>query len=335
MNRGICITGPLPLQCGAIPDSRVDSIARRRLAILVMIVTPAFFSTNLIFGRMVIDEVAPFTLAFLRWSAVAIVLMPVVLRERIAATQAIRGHGLLIVLLGFLGMWICGAIVYIALKTTTATNGTLIYTSSSVMIILLEALVLGRRIGWREAVGSALAFAGVAYIVLRGSLSALTGLEFNVGDLLLVGTAFSWAVYSILYRTPALGGLSNIALLGLVALAGAVLLAPVAAWEYLSGQPMPRTPEAWSGLAGIVVFASLLAFSGFQFGARTLGPSTTGIFMYLLPPCGVGLAVLLLGEQFHVFQAVGIALVMGGVVLATFPGRQPSVPSTGKVSSSQ
>ena len=43
-----------------------------------------------------------------------------------------------IALLGFLGMWICGALVYLALRYTTATNATLIYTTSSVMILLLD-----------------------------------------------------------------------------------------------------------------------------------------------------------------------------------------------------
>ena len=295
------------------------SKGRAGLAVLVMLVTPLFFSTNLIFGRFVVDEVAPFTLAFLRWASVAIALAPFLLRERGAAAAVLRGSAALVVLLGFLGMWICGALVYLALDMTTATNGTLIYTTSPVIILLIEAVFRGRRIGRREAIGSAVAFVGVAVIVLRGDLDALLTLDVNAGDLIFVGTAIAWAVYSILYRSPRLSTLSNLALFSAVAAAGAVTLLPFAAAELLGGAPMPRTASAWGGIAGIVVFSSLLAFSGFQFGVRRLGPSAAGVFMYLLPPYGVFLAVAFLGETFHAFHAAGIALVMGGIALATAP----------------
>ena len=43
----------------------------------------------------------------------------------------------------------------------------------------------------------------------------------------------------------------------------------------------------------------------------------------------IALAVLLLGESFQSFHAAGIVLVMGGIILATFPARWIA----GKVSS--
>jgi drug/metabolite transporter (DMT)-like permease len=313
--------------------------SRTGLAVLVMIATPLFFSTNLLFGRAVIGDIAPFTLALIRWGLVAALLSPFLIRERRTLAAIIRGDASLVALLAFLGMIVCGGGVYVALTYTTATNGTLIYTTSSVFIILIEAAFLGRRIGWREALGSAIAFAGVGAIVLRGDLSALARLDFNWGDLIFVAAAIAWAVYSILYRAPALSKASNLALFALVALVAALMLLPAAALEFAYGGKLPVTAGAWAAIAGIVVFASLLAFSGFQYGVRVLGPSLAGIFMYLMPPFAVTMAVIFLGETFHAFHAAGIALVMGGVILATFPAgrlkRQPRVPSAGNVSSSQ
>lgn len=291
------------------------------IAVLVMIVTPLFFSTNLLFGRAVVADVAPFTLAFIRWGLVALLLAPFLLREREEMLRLARGETRLIVLLAFLGMVICGAVVYLALASTTATNGTLIYTSSSVFMILIEAAYFGRAIGWREAFGSAIAFAGVAAIVLKGDFAALGNLGGAWGDLAFVACALSWAVYSVLYRSQSLRRVSNLALFGLVALVGAAMLAPAALAEYLLGARMPDRPGDWAAIAGIVVFASLLAFTGFQHGVRVLGPSVAGIFMYLMPPFAVAMAILFLGESFQPFHAAGIALVMGGVILATFPAR--------------
>ena len=284
-----------------------------------MVAAPLFFSTNLVFGRSVVGEVSPFMLAFLRWFLVAVALSPFMIAERAAMRQVLRGNAGLVLLLGFLGMWVCGGLVYFGLEWTTATNGTLIYTTSPVMILLMEAAFRGRRIGLREGVGAAVAFLGVATIVLRGDPAAVLTLDFNVGDLIILGGAVSWSVYSILYRAPGLQALPTAALLGLIAAAGAAMLLPVAAAELAMGAPFPASANAWRGIGGIVLFASLLAFSTYQFGVRHLGASLTGIFMYMMPPWGVMLAVLFLGERLQPFHAAGIALVMGGVILATFP----------------
>lgn len=290
-----------------------------RLALPIMLLAPLFFSSNLVFGRGTIGEVSPFMLAFLRWLAVALALSPFMLRQRMVLVGIVHTHWKTLVLLAFLGMWICGGAVYLALQWTSATNGTLIYTTSPVIILLLEAVFRGRRIGLREGVGSLIAFVGIATIVLRGDPLALFSLDFNVGDLLFVAAAIAWATYSIIYRAPYLQKLSNASLLGLLASVGALLLLPVAMLEWLNGAAIPSTGSAWGGIAGIVVFASLLAFSSFQFGLRQLGPSLTGVFMYLMPPYGVLLAVVFLGERLQPFHIAGIALVMAGIVLATFP----------------
>lgn len=297
------------------------SPARTAIAFAVMAVTPLFFSSNLIFGRGVIGEVAPFTLAFLRWLFVALALAPVLYHQRGPVKRMVRSHSPLLLVEGFLGMWICGAIVYVALTMTTATNGTLIYTTSPVIIIILEAVFFGRAIGWREALGSLIAFAGVAVIVLKGDLDTLATLTFNPGDLLFILAAIAWAIYSVLMRREEFKTIGNIASLGAVAAFGALCLAPFALVEFVSGAAMPVTLTAWGSIAGIVLFASLIAFGGFQFGVRVLGPSLAAVFMYLLPPYGVTLAVLLLGESFRPFHAAGIVMVMGGIILATFPAR--------------
>lgn len=294
----------------------------RFIPLVVMLLTPLFFSSNLIFGRSTIPEVAPFTLAFLRWTAACVLLSPFLwmARERVRAyVTSYPAHWLL---LGFLGMWICGAGVYYALQFTTATNGTLIYTTSPLIVIILERLFFGRATSWREIAGIIVGFFGVAIIVLKGDLNVLANSSFNRGDLMFIAAALSWAGYSVLLKGRRTAGLPVSALFAVVTLSGALLLAPFALWEFLTGAMMPQTWKAWGGIAGIVVFSSLLAFSGYQYGVARLGASTTSIFMYLLPPYGVGLAVLVLGEPFQTHHAIGIFTVLSGLVLATAPRRK-------------
>ena len=44
----------------------------------VLLVMPLFFCSNIIFGRAIAGQVEPFTLAFIRWSLTAVILMPFV-----------------------------------------------------------------------------------------------------------------------------------------------------------------------------------------------------------------------------------------------------------------
>ena len=286
----------------------------------VMVLTPLFFSTNIIFGRYVADETAPFVLAFLRWAAVAAILMPWALwHDRPALTATLRRHWRLLAGLGVLGMGISGGGVYWGLEMTTATNATLIYSTAPVLIILLERVFRGRAIAGREAFGMALAFLGVGWIILRGDPSTLAKLSLNPGDLLIALAALSWAAYSILYRNEALSRLDNLSLFGLIACFGALANLPFAMIDLARGDGLPATPAAWQATAGIVVIASLMAFSGFQFGVRALGASLAGLFMYLMTPYGVLLAIVFLGERLEPFHGPGIAAVLIGIAVATFP----------------
>jgi len=286
----------------------------------VMLATPLFFSTNILFGRYVADDTAPFVLAFLRWASVAAILLPFALVRQGAELRAVLAeHWRLLLTLGFLGMGLSGGVVYLGLSLTTATNATLIYSTAPILIILLERLFRGRAIGRRETAGIALGFIGVAIIVLRGDLATFAGLSFNPGDLLIAIATLSWAGYSILYRTEGLRRLNNMSLFALVASFGALVNLPFAAVDLASAEGLPATREAWYATGGIVLISSLMAFSGFQYGVRALGASVAGMFMYLMTPYGVLMAIVFLGERLEPFHLAGIVLVMTGIGIATLP----------------
>lgn len=287
---------------------------------LVMLIGPAFFSTNLIFGRFVAPETDPFVLAFIRWTTVAIILLPFALHSNAKAMlEIMRKQWPLFLLLAFLGMGISGSGVYLGLQFTTASNATLIYSITPILIILIERVSLGRQSNMREAIGIILALLGVAIIVLKGNLSTLLQLDLNPGDLLIALAALSWAGYSILYRSERVSGLSSLVLFAIIALFGSAVNLPMAAYAVFHGAGMPGTASAWIAIAGIVLVSSLIAFSAFQYGVRALGASTAGLFMYLMTPYGVLMAVLFLGERLLAFHYIGILLVMGGVIIATLP----------------
>jgi drug/metabolite transporter (DMT)-like permease len=290
---------------------------------LVFALVPVFFSSNLIFGRGVIGEIGPFITAFIRWAGSTLIMLPILYMDRDAARIFVSRHTWLWLWLGFLSIGICGGFVYWALTLTTASNATLIYSTSSLFIILLEWLFAGRAIGYREIAGMAVAFAGVAAIVLRRDFSALAHMKLNIGDLGILVAAVAFAIYSVLLRRPAARSIRPLSLFGLIAFSGSLLLAPPALWELFHGGLLPHTLSAWSKIAGIILFASLAAFFCFQHAVQVFGPATAGTTLYLMPPISIVMAVAFLGESFESYHGLGIMLVVGGVILATVGSRRP------------
>lgn len=289
---------------------------------LIFSLVPIFFSSNIIFGRGIIGDVAPYTTAFLRWAGSTAIMLPFICADRRASAIFVRDHFWLWLLLGGLGMGICGGLVYWSLTYTSAANGTLIYTTSPLFIILFQWMFSGHKISGRELAGMLVAFAGVISIVLRGNPAALLNLNFNIGDLGILVAAISFAVYSILLKNPALRQLSPLALFGLIALSGTIVLLPPSIWEFFNGGPVPDSASDWWKIAGMVVFASLAAFFCFQHVVRVFGPATGGITLYLMPPVSIVMTMVFLGESFEPYHALGIVLVLGGIVLASLKGKR-------------
>lgn len=289
----------------------------------LLVLMPMFFVSNLVIGRAAVAHVEPWTLAFWRWGLAAAVLLPFAWSGIAAAADDVRAAWREIAALGFLGMILCGGLVYVGLKTTTATHGALIYASSSIMIVLLDAAAYRKPLSPATLLGALIGFTGVAVIVLEGELGRLLHLELNRGDLVIAVSAFSWAVYSVLLKRERLTKLGTLPLFAMIALAGSALLVPPMLYEVVVLEAFPSGLKAWAMIVALAIFPSVLAFGLYQYGVKRVGPSVTGVYLYLLPPFGALLAWLMLGERLHPYHAVGMAMILAGVVLATDGFRRP------------
>ncbi len=292
------------------------------LAWLALAVMPLFFSSNLIFGRAA-NSIDPFTLATLRWSISAVIMLIIIRPQWDIALKIAKHHWKLLFLCGFLAMWVCGGLVYLALSHTTATNGTLIYTTPPLIIIILERIFNNRRISWRELSGISIAILGVATIITKGNLLNLSAMEFNQGDLMFVIAAICWALYTMLSRANAFTQAPSRVIFALVATFGTITLIPFTVWELYHSANYPKTQVEWQMVAGLVAFSSLIPFSFYQFGIKVHGATTASVFLYLLPPFGIAMAWAILDEIPNMVTLLGCVFVLGGVIFATAPiGRQ-------------
>jgi drug/metabolite transporter (DMT)-like permease len=89
------------------------SAGEKRLAIALLFIAPALWSVNYLVARWAPGVIAPHMLALGRWTVAAAVLGAFCWREIAAKRARIKAEAWQFIALGALGMWVCGAFVYV------------------------------------------------------------------------------------------------------------------------------------------------------------------------------------------------------------------------------
>ncbi len=288
----------------------------RRLATALIFVAPALWSVNYLVARWAPGVIAPHMLALARWGVAVLLLGMFCWRELVAKRHLIRAEAAHFIILGALGMWVCGAFVYIGGRSTLAVNIGLLYAAAPVLIALASALWLGERFSAVQGLGVALALAGVLHILFKGDWAAVLQVGVNPGDLWIAVAVLSWTAYSLLLRAwpSAFGALAR---LTLIACGGVLVLIPFTVWEAIYWLP---STLSWQS-AGLVFAAALLpgaaAYGAYSFMQRVLGAARVGVVLYLAPLYSAAIGWAVLGERIEAFHLLGALLILPGLWLST------------------
>jgi len=295
--------------------------------LLILQAIPLFFSSNIILGRALNTMVEPATLAFYRWSiAATILLMFSAFQLWKYRSQLYRVLDLLFIL-GFLGMFVSGAVFYAGLQQTTAIKGALIYMASPAIIVILEVFFRGVHVSFTRVLGILAAMTGV-FIILAGSADQNSNLfSWQRGDLYCIAASISWAFYSVILKSERLVKIPTLVLFSAIAIAGSLILFPFYLWENGFRASAGFSTETWISIFFIASVSSVLAFGFYQKGVELVGASTTSLYLYLLPVYATLIAVSWLGEALSIVHIIGFVLIAGGLYFSTrsFRNQQKNV----------
>ncbi len=272
------------------------------------------WAANTVAGRLAVGEITPMLLVTLRWGLV-LVLLAVIHRRGFAADwPKLKPRPGLLLLLGLTGYTGFTAFFYGAAHFTSGANMSIVQGSMPFFVFTLAFLVRGRRVGLAQGLGMALGVAGVALVATRADWDVVRTLAFNLGDLFMIGATVSYAVYTVgLEDRPQVASLSLFTAMVAVALLTSL---PLTLIEAATTGTFWPTPKGWLITVLVTIFPSFLAQIFYIRGVELIGPGRAGIFVNLIPVFGAGMAVVFLAEPFGWYQAVGLALVMTGIVLA-------------------
>jgi drug/metabolite transporter (DMT)-like permease len=228
---------------------------------------------------------------------------------------ALRAQLPLMVLLSATGFALNNALSYWALQYTQALNALLIQSSGPLFVGLWSLTLFGVRLTPAQLAGITLSLLGVLIIILHGDFRALASIQFNKGDLMFAAAIFAFGLYSALM--PGRPKTHLLSLISFTTGCGALLLLPFSIWELSTGFTLKFDALTLATLIYVVIFPSTLAYLFFNRGIALIGPNRAAPFFHLIPVFGSAMAILLLGEQPHLFHLVGYLLVLAGVVIAS------------------
>lgn len=298
-----------------MPHSRPASKAYAMLALVMLL-----WAGNSLVGRAMRDDIPPFTLSFVRWLLACTLLLPLVFRQFRADLPAMLRQWPVVVALGVIGVAGFNGFLYKGLHYTTATNGLLMQAAIPALVLLIDRMIFRvRPSGWQLS-GVMLSTLGVALIVFKADVAAITQLQFGEGDVLVLCGVVGWAVYTALLRLrPAVAQAS---LLAATFIIGALTMTPFALTEWQAAQQIVWTPSVFGAFIYVAIFPSVIAYFLYNRAVAEIGPGRAGQAISLMPLFGALLPTFVLHEPLHRYHLIGMALILGGVGVTIFGARR-------------
>ena len=284
------------------------------LPFALLFIQPIFMASNLIVARGASDFVPPISLAFWRWLACFLILLPFTFKYLFHNYGSYKNELSKVFILGFLACGVCGAFPFIAGKTTTIINMGIIYSSSPIFIILISIFFFKEKINKVRIFGIMTCVFGVLAIIIKGNISLLLQLKFTSGDLWMLGASIGWALYTV-YLFHWKSSMPILERFTLIAMFGAISLFPFFILEeiYISKTNYNLIFLFWVAFAAIS--PSIVAFMLFNFVNKELGASITGSVLYLYTVYGAIYGTIFFEEHLEPFHYLGIFLVFIGIFL--------------------
>jgi drug/metabolite transporter (DMT)-like permease len=286
------------------------------LAYVLLLLTALFWSGTTIVGRAATGEISPFSLTFWRWLVAFLVFIPFGFRPFWAQRAIYIKYWRRMIGFSFFGVVGFTIPFFLGLQHTSAINGSLLQAAGPVIIVLTSLILLRIRLSTIEVVGTILAIVGSMLIVLHGDIAEISTLEFGLGDIFIVLSMLSWAIYTVTLRwKPA--GLDSVGFIFVLAALSVPMILPFYLWELAQGLIFTPSPGNIGLILYSSVFASVIAYLCWNKSVEVVGPNVAGFSHYLIPVFGTIMSVVILGEIIEDYHYVAMVLIFTGLYLTT------------------
>ena len=285
-------------------------------AYLMLVCATLFWAGNFNVGKIAfIENIPPFSLAFFRWLLVWIILLPFTFKEILKIKREIFKNLPLLFLLGFTSVAVFSSFTYNALNYTQIINASLFNTAIPAMIILVCFLLKIEKTNIFQLSGLLISILGILVIITRLDINILLSLDFNRGDLFMLGGVIAWGVYSAFLKKRTFE-VSLLALIQIFCSLGLLILFPTFLYELIQGKTLAVSEDFFYILLYVAIFPSIGSYYCWAGAVSIIGANRAGIFLSLIPLFSTIFAIMFFNEKFLFFHFIGSILIIIGLFLS-------------------
>ena len=270
------------------------------------------WASNSIMVKVVLREISPLTLTWLRFLVAALFYLPYAAGIWRRAPRYTPREWALLVVAGIALVPVFSLTLYWALIYTSVANTALVRMTEPAWVLLLAALVLGERATRRQMAGLALALLGTAALLLLGRGPAGGGEHHVLGMAFMVANSLAWVVYILCFK-DLLRHHRVTQVTVHAALAGSAVLFLVTGPTHsaaVAAEAAAMSVTAWALVIAMALLVTIGSNQLFSYGLQRVTAGAAATYAYLTPVLAALLAWIFLGE------AITASVVVCGVVIA-------------------
>ena len=282
----------------------------------MLVCATLFWAGNFVVGKFAfLTNIPPLSLVFFRWLLVWLILLPFTFKEILKFKDTILNNLPLLFFLGFTSVGLFNSFTYLSLVHTQVINATLFNTAIPAVIILLCFLFNIEKTNKFQILGLIISVLGILSIITKLDIEILLSLNFNKGDIIMIGGVISWGVYSTLLKKKKFT-LPLLTLVHLICTFGLVCVFPQFLYEFSQGQLIKIDINLFYTLIFLALFPSIGSYYCWAGAVSIIGANRAGIFLSLIPLFSTIMAIIFFNEQFKFYHSLGAILIILGLFLS-------------------
>jgi drug/metabolite transporter (DMT)-like permease len=262
---------------------------------LKLVATMALWGGTFVAGRIVVQDMGPFSAAFCRFAVASCCLLLLTFAVEGQLPQPSRRLWPAIFLLGLTGIFAYNTFFFAGLKTVAAGRAALVIALNPVAIAIGASLVFREPLTRGKILGIGVSLMGAAVVISEGNPLLLLQGQMGAGEVFLLGCVLSWMGFTLMGKTV-MTELSPFATTTYACITGTGLLLLPALNTGLSEAIFRATAQTWIGrqLSGCIL-GSAVGFSWYyDVESATSALQRASVFINLVPMFAIVLAALLL-----------------------------------------
>ena len=285
-------------------------------AYIMLVCATLFWAGNFMVGKFAfLTNIPPMSLVFYRWSLGWLILLPFTFKEIIRSKEVILNNLPLLLFLALTSVGLFNSFTYLSLVHTQVINASLFNTAIPAIIILLCFIFKIEKTNKYQILGLIISVLGILSIITKLNLEIILSLNFNKGDLIMIGGVITWGLYSSFLKRKTFT-LPLLTLVHVLCTFGLIFIFPQFVYEFSQGQKIDFDMELFYILIFLALFPSIGSYYCWAGAVSIIGANRAGIFLSLIPLFSTIMAIFFYKEQFQFFHLIGAILIILGLFLS-------------------